>query len=307
MMRKLGCMIALQRLQALRELADRGTVAAAADALHLTPSAVSQQLAALERETGARLVEREGRTLRLTSAGDVLLRHADELFAQVERLRADLAAHEQRAAGEVRVGGFATSLAGLLVPAAARLRETAPGVELRLTDMEAPEGLRRLAARQIDLLVTMESAAAPAADDARFHREDLLADVLDAALPADHPLASRERVALADLAREPWVLPPDGWTCDEVVQGACRAAGFSPRPAHRSGDWTAVLGMVGAGLGVALVPRLARSAPPAGAVLRPLRGEPAARHVLAACRRGAEGAPALRAVLDALREVAAAA
>lgn len=149
-----------------------------------------------------------------------------------------------------------------------------------------------------------ESAGAPRPGDPRYHREELLADVLDAALPDGHPLADGPDVELRELALDPWILPPVGWACDEVVQAACRNAGFSPAPAHRSGDWMSSLALVGAGLGVALVPRLAQLPVPGGVVVRPLAGAPPCRHIFAACRRGAEDRPALRALLGALADVA---
>jgi DNA-binding transcriptional LysR family regulator len=303
--RKLGCMVDLRRLRALRAVADHGTLAAAADALHLTPSAVSQQLAALEREVGHRLLEPAGRSVRLTPAAAVLLRHADAVFAQLERLDGDLAAQAAGAAGEVRVGGFPTALIGLVAPAAARLGDTAPRVSLTVIEAETDEGVLLLGRREIDVAVGMECSAAPQAGDGRFHREALLGDVLDAALPVGHRLAGGAPLRLADLAGEPFVAPPVGWSCDEVLSAGCRAAGFSPRVAHRSGDWQAVMALVRVGLGIALIPRLAQSRPPDGVVLVPLAGSPPERHVFVACRSGAEEAPAVRALFDALHAVAA--
>jgi DNA-binding transcriptional LysR family regulator len=297
--------IDVRRLRTLREVADRGTVAAAADALHLTPSAVSQQLAALAADAGAPVVERAGRGVRLTPAAEVLLRHADTLLAQVERLHVDLDAERRGELGELRVAGFATSLRGLVAPAAARLRETAPGVRLRIVEAEAPEAQRALAGHDVDVMVSFESAGSPQPRDPRYHREELLADILDAALPEDHPLAAHDELDLRELAADPWVRPPVGWACDEVVQAACRNAGFTPAATHRSGDWMTSLALVGAGLGVALVPRLAHISPPPGVVVRPLAGPPPCRHIFAVCRRGAEGRPALRALLDGLAEAAA--
>ena len=298
-------MVDLRRLRALRALADHGTLAAAADALHLTPSAVSQQLAALEREVGHRLLEPAGRSVRLTAAAAVLLRHADAVFAQLERLDGDLAAQAAGAAGEVRVGGFPTSIVGLVAPAAARLRETAPGVRLAVTEAETDEDVLLLGRREIDVAVGMECSAAPQAADGRFHREALLGDVLDAALPGGHRLARGGPLRLADLAGEPFVAPPVGWSCDEVLSAGCRAAGFSPRIAHRTGDWQATMALVRVGLGVALIPRLAQQRPPDGVVLVPLAGNAPERHVFVACRSGAEAAPAVRAIIDALHAVAA--
>src|SRR5689334_22567832 len=186
----------LRRLRALRAVADHGTLAAAADALHLTPSAVSQQLAALEREVGHALLEPAGRSVRLTPAAHVLLAHADELFAQLERMEGDLAAQDASPRGEVRIGGFPTALAGLLAPAARALRTTAPAVELRVHEAETDEAVALLVARDVDVILGMECRAAPRSDDARFHREELLGDVLDAVLPTDHALAGRARIDL---------------------------------------------------------------------------------------------------------------
>jgi DNA-binding transcriptional LysR family regulator len=300
---KMHFMVDLRRLRALRAVADHGTLAAAADALHLTPSAVSQQLSALEKEVGHALLEPAGRSVRLTAAARVLLGHADALFAQLERLQGELAS-QAATQGEIRVGGFPTALAGLLAPAARPLRAVAPAVTLRVSEAETDEAVAMLVARDVDLILGMECSAAPRRDDTRFHREELLGDILDAVLPVDHPLAGRTRIDLADLADEQWVAPPVGWSCDEVFVAGCRAAGFSPRVAHRAGDWQAVMGLVAGGLGISLVPRLAHTAPPAGVVIIPLTGEPPRRHVFVACRAGAETAPAMRALLDAVSDSA---
>src|SRR5689334_18108980 len=192
-------MVDLRRLRALRAVADHGTLAAAADALHLTPSAISQQLSALEREVGHALLEPSGRSVRLTPAAHVLLGHADALFAQLEMLEGDLAAQDSAPRGDVRIGGFPTALAGLLAPAAR---------PLRVQEAETPDAVALLVARDVDLILGMECSAAPRRDDTRFHREELLGDILDAVLPTDHPLASRARVDLAELEGESWVAPP---------------------------------------------------------------------------------------------------
>jgi DNA-binding transcriptional LysR family regulator len=296
-------MIDLRRLRALRELADRGTIAATADALHLTPSAVSQQLAGLEREVGQPLLEPNGRTVRLTPAAIAVLAHADALFSEVERMDATLAALAGGAMGTVRVGAFATAIRGLVVPAVGLLRETSPGLELVIRDVESPEVFDAIALGELDVGVSMEHSGAPGRDDERFARFELMRDILDVAVPTDHPLAKRE-AHLPDLAGEPWIAPPEGWSCDDVIRVSCSAAGFTPNVAHRSGDWTAIMAMVAAGLGVAVVPRLAQDMPPPGVAIRRLRGEPAARHLFVTCRRGAEDHPAIGAVVDALREVA---
>jgi DNA-binding transcriptional LysR family regulator len=299
-------MVDLRRLRTLRELADRGTIAATADALHLTPSAVSQQLTVLEREVGQPLLEPNGRTVRLTPAATAVLAHADTLFSEVERMDATLAALAGGAVGTVRVGAFSTAIRGLVVPAVTRLREASPGLELVIRDVESPEVFDAVALGEMDVGISMEHSAAPGRGDDRFARFDLMRDVLDVAVPDGHRLADGD-TRLGDLAGEPWVLPPEGWSCDDVIRVSCSAAGFTPNVAHRSGDWTAIMAMVGAGLGVAVVPRLAQDSPPPGVVIRRLRGEPAARHLFVICRRGAEDHPAIAAVIGAIREAAASA
>src|SRR5262249_26810266 len=306
----------LFRLLSPLAVANQCTLAAAADQLHLTPSAASQQLAALEREIGRPLLEPNGRSVRLTPAARVLLDHADALFAQLERLEGDLAAGGE-AAGGLRGGGFPTAPAGLLAPPPRTPRARAPGAPLRRLALAAPAvawrtlGLEPRGAvaapprRDADLMLGMECSVAPQIGDARWHREDLLGDTLDAVLPVSHPLAGRALIALDELAREEWVAPPVGWSCDEVFHAGCHAAGFSPRIAHRAGDWQATMGLVSAELGISLVPRLAQTTPPPGVVVIPLAGVPPKRHVFAACRAGAESAPAMRALLDALALAAA--
>ncbi|MEA2481387.1 MAG: hypothetical protein QOJ07_3309 [Thermoleophilaceae bacterium] len=302
--RKIVFMVDLRRLRALRAVADHGTLAAAADALHLTPSAVSQQLSALERDVGHPLLEPAGRSVRLTPTARLLLDHADALFAQLEKLEGDLAAQDSAPRGEVRIGGFPTALAGLLAPAARPLRALAPAVTLRVREAETPEAVAMLVARDVDVILGMECSSAPGRDDTRFHREELLGDVLDAVVATDHPLADRARIDLAELAGEWWVAPPVGWSCDEVFQAGCRTSGFSPKVAHRAGDWQAVMGLVAGGLGISLVPRLAHTAPPAGVKIVPLVGVPPKRHVFVACRAGAESSPAIRAVLNVIADSA---
>jgi molybdate transport repressor ModE-like protein len=305
MLRKIDCMIDVRRLRVLRALADHGTVAAAAQALHLTPSAVSQQLAALEREVGQPVVERRGRGLILTGAGDVLLEHAHALFAQLERAEADVAAHGRGELGTVVVGAFPTALASVAAPAVQALAESHPRLGVELLDVESPHCFAALAEERIDVAISMESASAPAPDDPRFARRRLLDDPLDAVLPAGHPLAKRSAIALEALAGETWVGPSPGTSCLEVTLAGCAAAGFTPRLTHRTNDFATLMTFVAADLGVALVPRLAQSQVPPGVALVPLRGEPPARRVFAATRRGSEARPIVAAMLDALATAAA--
>ena len=204
-------MVDLRRLRALRAVADHGTLAAAADALHLTPSAVSQQLAALEREVGQPIAERRGRGLVLTGAAHVLLDHAHALFAQLERAEADVAAHARGELGTVVVGAFPTALASIAAPAAEALAAAQPRLRLELLDVESPHCFAALGEETIDVAISMQSASAPAPGDPRFARRALLDDPLDAVLPAGHPLAGRSSIALEALADETWVGPKSVW------------------------------------------------------------------------------------------------
>src|SRR5690242_16310774 len=169
-------MLHLGRLQALCEVASRGTIAAAADALHLTPSAVSQQLSALEREVGEPLVEPNGRSVRLTPVARVLVRRAEEIFAQVESLRSELAEHAGGERADLRIGSLATGISHIVAPACGRLRASAPGIRIEVCEAEAPDAFDALARHDLDLVVSMEAPGAPPPDDPRIARIELAAD-----------------------------------------------------------------------------------------------------------------------------------
>ncbi|MFF7753704.1 LysR family transcriptional regulator [Streptomyces sp. NPDC007971] len=293
----------LRKLQILRTLRERGTVTATAEALHMTPSAVSQQLTNLARQLGVPLLEAHGRRVRLTDAARLVLRHAEAVFEQLERADAALTAYTQGEAGEVRVGAFSTAVPALVVPAVRALRASHPGVTVRVREAEAAEAYDLLAAGEVDLALSL-AAEAPSAADPRFTRSPLLADPLDIALPPDHPLASAPALRLTDLAAEPWIFGGSGpWS--DITRRACEAAGFSPHQGHSASGWTAILAMVEAGMGVALVPRTA-AARRDGVVMRELGDDRPVRHVVAAVRKGGETGRAVSRVLQALRDTAAA-
>ncbi|MGW2257576.1 LysR family transcriptional regulator [Streptomyces sp. NPDC004749] len=299
-------MIDARRLRVLRAVADHRTVTAAAAALYLTPSAVSQQLTVLEQETGHALLIRSGRGVRLTAAGEILVGHAHTVIAQLERAEAELAAYAGGTAGEVTVAAFATGIAEVVAPALRRLSGPHPGIRVRVRDAEGDESLPLVLDGRADLAVAVEYRGAPHEDDRRLSRTPLYAEPFDAVLPAAHPLAPLPDVALAELADSDWAGPYPGNPCHDVLQLACERAGFEPRLAHSSDDFHAVVALAGAGAGVALVPRSAlRGMELKDVVVRPVRGPAATRRVFAAVRRGAEGHPLIRPVLDALAFVAA--
>ncbi|MEU1014273.1 LysR family transcriptional regulator [Streptomyces sp. NPDC005898] len=298
-------MIEARRLHILRAVADHRTVTAAAAALYLTPSAVSQQLTALEQETGHRLVDRSARGVRLTAAGEILLAHTNAVLAQLERAEAELAAYSSGEAGTVTVASFATGIGLVVAPALARLAISAPGIRVRVQDAEGDASLPMVLDRQVDVAVAVEYRGAPGADDPRLTRVPLYAEPFDAVLPLGHRLAGAARVPLAELAKDAWIGPFAGNPCHDVVVLACEQAGFQPTPEHWSDDFRAVVALASAGAGVALVPRSAlRGMDVSGVVVRPVEGAAPTRRVFAAVRCGAEGHPLIRPILTALGEAA---
>ncbi|MFZ4266308.1 LysR family transcriptional regulator [Streptomyces arboris] len=295
----------VKKLRILRTLRDRGTVTATAEALLMTPSAVSQQLTNLAKQLGVELLEPQGRRVRLTDAAHLVLRHAEAVFAQLERADAELTGYLRGEAGEVRVGAFSTAVPALVVPAVRLLRaEDRPGPDVRVREAEAAQAYELLTAGEVDLALSL-AAHAPTARDPRFSLFPLLADPLDVALPAGHPLADAPALRLADLAADRWIFGGSGpWS--EITTAACEAAGFVPEQAHSAAGWTAILALVEAGMGIALVPRMAsREQRPEGVVMRVLEADQPRRHVVAAVRHGAESGPAVARVLSALSRVAA--
>ncbi|MEU4739018.1 LysR family transcriptional regulator [Actinosynnema sp. NPDC023658] len=289
-------MIDPRRLRVLRALADHGTVTAAAQALHLTPSAVSQQLAALESEVGHPLLRRRGRRVSLTAAGELLVRHANAVAAELERAQATLAAFSSGSTGRVEVGSFASAITQVVAPALAALRASAPGVTLRVRDVEGHASVPLLLDGEIDLAITEEYRLRT--DDRRLTRFPLYTEPFDVVLPPEHRLAGRAEVELADLADDDWVVTLPGNPVRDVVQLACEHAGFAPRITHTSDDFRAIGALVHAGAGVALVPRNAvRGVPVSGTA--PLR------RVVAAVRRGSEDHPLIALVRDALLDAVA--
>ncbi|MER8268753.1 LysR family transcriptional regulator [Streptomyces griseus] len=294
----------VKKLRILRTLRDRGTVTATAQALLMTPSAVSQQLTNLSRQLGVDLLEAQGRRVRLTDAAHLVLRHAEAVFAQLERAEAELTGYLRGEAGEVRVAAFSTAVPALVVPAVRLLRaEDRPGPDVRVREAEAAQAYELLTAGEVDLALSL-AAHAPTARDPRFSLFPLLADPLDVALPADHPLAGAPVLRLADLAADRWIFGGSGpWS--EITTAACEAAGFVPEQAHSAAGWTAILALVEAGMGVALVPRMAsREQRREGVVMRVLEADRPRRHVVAAVRHGAESGPAVERVIGALTRAA---
>jgi DNA-binding transcriptional LysR family regulator len=295
-----------RKLRLLHELDRRGTIAATADAMYLTPSAVSQQLAGLAREVGVPLLERRGRSVVLTGQARVLLAHAEEMRELAERTRAALDAWADGTVGRVRIGSMATGITALVGPAIVRLRDERPGLTVRVSEREPDEALDLLDAGELEIAVTVDYPGAPSREDARYRRVDLISDVMDAVVPASHPLAGRDSIHLAELAGDVWAGAAANDACGHIVTGICAAAGFSPDVQHYCQEWDAVAALVAAGVGVALIPRSAQPLRPRDLAVLPVAGAPATRLLFALTRAGTEQDPATRSTLEALEAVAAA-
>jgi DNA-binding transcriptional LysR family regulator len=314
-------MLNVNRLRILREVAHRGSFSAAANALSYTQSAVSQQIGALEAETGMTLLERRPRGVSLTAAGQTLVGHADSVLADLDAAEAALAAIAGLRGGRLRMASFPTAGATLMPLAIATFRSRHPGVELTLAEGEPEQIAPRLRTGELDLALLFEFDPAPAGRDGadsdrtdgagsssapggRLTRVQLLQDPLYLALPRAHRLAERRRLRLEDLREEAWIQTSQDSSCARHVVRCCHAAGFEPNVSFESDDYQTVQGLVGAGVGVALIPELALSVVREDIVIRALSPRPPARRVIAATAAGARLLPAAPAMLSVLEEVA---
>lgn len=293
-------MIDVRRLAVLRELHRCGTVTAAAAALNLTPSAVSQQLAALGRQAGVPLVEPTGRKLQLTGAGLALVQHAEVVLDQLEKAETELRALAAGETGVVTIGAFPTAINGLLIPTMRALRASRPSVRLHVRDLTGDDAAGVLMQGQLDIALWLAYPGSRAAEERGAVERPLLEDALDVVLPVDHPLARKRTIALTALKDEPWVAGIPGSPCRRIVDAACAAVGFTPRVEQFSDDWSAVVGLVAAGAGVALVPRLAQPEAADDVVIRPVAGHAPRRHIVLLTRPAAAAAPHVTAVIDQL-------
>ena len=291
-------MLNLGRLRLLDVFARVGTVRATADELVLSASAVSQQLALLETETGAVLFERVGRRMTLTAAGELLADRARSLLDHADAVDAEVSDLATGPAGRVRVGGFASSLSSLLIPHVRRLALGSPRLEVELVEIEPREATTALLQGRLDVVVTVDEGdgtlLAPT-----IAVLPLATDPLLAVLPDGHPLSSAAEVSLTDLAAEPWALDHAGTYLGELVPRACRLAGFEPRVAGRFSSYGVLLTHVASAGSVGVLPALA-VAGAAGVVARPV-AELADRRIVVAMRAGSRRRRAVSAVVEALR------
>jgi DNA-binding transcriptional LysR family regulator len=288
-------MLDLTALRSLEAVDQFGSVVAAADELGFTPSAVSQQIKRLERQSGVELLERVGRGVILSGPGRILVAEGARIAAALERLEADLHAHAGDVVGEVSLIGFSTAMRGLIAPVAAKLMNEHPGLRLRLAEYEPWDAIDQVATGQADV--------------ALVHRErrTVHRDVAEVIAYRRHPLAKREYLTPEDLAEASWIATPEGTICREWLTRMYAGTGRLPQIEHTAMEFASHLALVAAGLGIALIPRLGRAPLPRGTVAIPVRDPVPERETLAVWRKSLDRSPAIRAVTDALAAAGSAA
>jgi DNA-binding transcriptional LysR family regulator len=290
-------MLNLDRLRALHAVSAHGSINAAAATLNVTTSAVSQQLAKLEAETGQVLLERHGRGVRLTAAASALVSRTHRVLSLLEEAEAELDADETAVAGPITIAAFATAARGLAPQVIAALRRQFPQLAITFHEQEPHESIPKLVRRDVDLIIINDWENAPLALPEGLTKAPLFDDVADIALPPGHRLAKVRRMKLGDLAGEEWIAWPSGSICHDFLIHTLRKAGTEPRISHTAGEYATQLALVAAGLGACVLPRLGRGPVPDGVHVLP--SEPALRrHVYAAWRTHATRKAAIRAAVE---------
>ncbi|MFF3246472.1 LysR family transcriptional regulator [Streptomyces sp. NPDC002870] len=293
-------MLDLGRLRALHAVSVHGSVAAAAIALGYTPSAVSQQITKLERETRTTLLERRGRGVALTDEARHLAATAEELLAIVERAETTLEERRGEPTGRLTIGTFASAARGLLPAVLAELGRSYPGLDARMTEVDPHLSIDLVARGMIDLAVAHDWDIAPLPAPEGVEQAAIGHDLCDLLVPEGYPLASRASVRREDLAGQRWICQPPGTVCHDWLVRTLRAAGCEPDLAHQAEEYHTQLALVAAGLGIALIPRLGRGPLPAGVVALALDPVPK-RQLYALWRTGAARRPAITATVESLQ------
>jgi DNA-binding transcriptional LysR family regulator len=294
-------MLDVRRLRVLREVISRGSFSAAAESLHLSQSAVSQQIAVLEREVGLPLLERTSDGPKLTSAGEALMDHGDAVICRLEEAERELAQIAGLEGGRLRLASFPTASATLMTRALSRFRQSFPKVELEFTEDETEESYPALKRGDLDLAVVFDYPGFPIDFSRDVETELIYEDSMRVALPPGHPLAAAKSVRIEDLAEEDWLCGALPSSCRFQVINICREAGFEPKITFQSEDYGVIKGFVAGGLGVALLPELAGGDP--GIELRTVRGQKPVRRIFAVTRESQARPPAAEQMVGILREV----
>lgn len=292
-------MLDLRRLRTLREVALHGTIRAASEALSFTPSAVSQQLSALEREVGYELLERRGRNVRLTPAGRVLVERAETILAQLADAEAEAKAVAGASEPAVRIASFASAAATIVADAVRN-----DGLDAHILEADPRIGQARLRAGEVDVAILWEYDFVPLRVSGAIELVPLFDDPIHVVLPRSHPAAAGPALELADLADESWIDSTNASSCHPFLGRACLAAGFEPRVAAETNDHRTLHHLIASGVGLALIPLLSQLDLPSSLVARPIRTAPPKRRIHAAYRRASAADPRVRLVLERLEQAA---
>ena len=288
-------MLDVRRLRMLREVSLHGTIRAAARSLSFTPSAVSQQLSALERDLGVELLQRRGRSVDLTPAARALVQRTEQILVQLSAAEDEAKAIASDTATPLRVASFPSAAATIVADA---VRDN--GVEVHILEADPQLGLARLRGGEVDLAILWEYDFVPIEPGAGIELVTLLDDPIQVVLPASHPVVSAPALELADLAGESWIDSTNLSSCHPFLRRACNAAGFEPRVAAETNDHRSLHHLVASGVGLALVPLLSQLDLPASVVARPIRTNPPKRRIHAAFRRDSVDDPRIQRLLDRL-------
>src|SRR5919197_419863 len=294
-------MLDVRRLRMLRELSLHGTIRATASSLSFTPSAVSQQLSALERDLGVELLERRGRSVHLTPAAQVLVERTEHILVELAAAEAEAKAVATGTEPALRIASFASAAATIVADA---VRDN--GLDVHILDSDPKPGLARLRGGEVDLAILWEYDYVPIEPGPGVELVPLLDDPIQVVLPASHPAAAEPALELAALADETWIDSTPLSSCHPFLRRACNAAGFEPRVAAETNDHRTLHHLVASGVGLALIPLLSQLDLPASLVARSVRTNPPKRRIHAAYRTGSAQDPGVRRLVERLDAAAGA-
>jgi DNA-binding transcriptional LysR family regulator len=297
-------MLDLRRLRILREVSDRGSFSAAAESLHVSQSAISQQIAALEAEVGVPLLLRLRGGPSLTEAGELLVGHAGAAITRLEQAERELAELSGLHAGELRMVSFPSASATIVTRAATLFRDRHPEIRLSLAEGDPEDSVPALKRGSYDLAIVFDFHLQPFTEDRDLVLHPLLTERMHVAVSERHPLADREAVELCELDSEPWLCGATTTSCRELTIQSCRNASFEPDIAFESNDYNVLQSLVAAGLGVTLLPDLALARPMPGVRVIPVVPEPPVRRVWAATLAAGSRSSATDVILPILAEAA---
>lgn len=298
-------MLDLKRLRVLREVAERGSFSAAAETLFVSQSAISQQISALEREVGSPLLLRLRTGPVLTDAGTLLVAHADAAICRLEQAERELGELNGMGAGELRMVSFSSASATIVAAAARRFADLHPQIRLSLSEAEPEASLVQLKRGEFDVALAFDFELAPLGEDPDLTMTPLLDERMHVAVPPDHPLADRRTVRLDELSDDPWLCGGNETNCRQLTLRSCQQAGFTPDVAYESNDYTVMLALVQAGMGVTLIPDLALLIPSPDVPVLEVEPEAPIRRIWAVTLEAGSRSSATGPMIEILREVGA--